>query len=75
MFENQQKYKRFLKPFKNVFVLILIIFCVWMLFFDSNSWFIHNELNNEIDKLEEEHKLTISRAEQREADEWANRRR
>lgn len=54
MFENQQKYKRFLKPFKNVFVLILIIFCVWMLFFDSNSWFIHNELNNEIDKLEEE---------------------
>ena len=28
-----------------------------------------------IDKLEEEHKLSISRAEQREADEWANRRR
>lgn len=23
-------------------------------FFDSNSWFIHNELNNDIDKLEEE---------------------
>jgi cell division protein FtsB len=25
-----------------------------MLFFDSNSWFIHNELNNDIEKLEEE---------------------
>ena len=25
-----------------------------MLFFDSNSWFIHNELNNDIESLEEE---------------------
>ena len=45
---------KYLKPFKNVFVLILIIFAVWMLFFDSNSWFIHNELNEDIKKLEEE---------------------
>ena len=50
------KYKRLLKPFKNVFFLILIVFSVWMLFFDSNSWFIHNELNNDINKLEEEKK-------------------
>lgn len=48
---NRSKY---LKPFKNIFVIILIIFSVWMLFFDSNSWFIHNELNEEMDKLEEE---------------------
>ena len=54
MAEVQKKYKRFFKPLKNIFVLILIIFCVWMLFFDSNSWFIHNELNKEINKLEEE---------------------
>ena len=27
-----------------------------MLFFDSNSWFIHNELNQDIKKLEEEKK-------------------
>ena len=27
-----------------------------MLFFDSNSWFIHNELNNDIEKLEDEKK-------------------
>ncbi|MAE33645.1 MAG: flagellar export protein FliJ [Oceanospirillaceae bacterium] len=32
-------------------------------------------LESMIDKLEEEHKLATSRAEQREADEWANRRR
>jgi len=50
----QNKYDKFLKPFKNVFVLSLIVFAIWMLFFDSNSWFIHNELNEDIDKLEQE---------------------
>lgn len=54
MSKSQNKYKRFLKPFKNVFLLILIVFSVWMLFFDSNSWFIHNDLNNEIEDLEDE---------------------
>lgn len=48
------KYKRILKPFKNVFFVIFVIFSVWMLFFDSNSWFIHNELNNDIKDLEKE---------------------
>lgn len=52
----QNKYQKYLKPFKNVFVLILIIFSIWMLFFDSNSWFIHNELNEDIEKLEVEKK-------------------
>jgi len=54
MAKINSKYKRLLKPFKNVFLLILIVFSVWMLFFDSNSWFIHNELNTDINKLEEE---------------------
>lgn len=54
MTKTNSKYKRLLKPFKNVFLLILIVFFIWMLFFDSNSWFIHNELNNDIEKLEEE---------------------
>ncbi len=44
---------KYLKPFKNWFVLILAGFVVWMLFFDANSWFIHNELNNEIEALED----------------------
>ena len=48
------KYKRFFKPLKNVFLLIFIIFAIWMLFFDSNSWFIHNELNNDVEALEDE---------------------
>mgnify|MGYP000256155130 CR=1 FL=1 len=54
MAKSSSKYNKFLKPFKNVFVLILIMFCVWMLFFDTHSLFLHRELNKEIDKLEEE---------------------
>ena len=54
MLRFDAKYKRVLKPFKNVFFLIFVVFAVWMLFFDSNSWFIHNELNNDIEALEKE---------------------
>lgn len=32
-------------------MLILLAFGVWMLFFDSNSWLVHYELNQEVDKL------------------------
>ncbi|MGC6431325.1 MAG: FtsB family cell division protein [Jejuia sp.] len=45
---------KYLKPFKNIYILALILFVVWMIFFDSNSWFIHNELNTEIEDLETE---------------------
>ena len=54
MTKSKNKYLKYLKPLKNIFVLILIIFCVWMLFFDAHNWFLHNELNKEIDKLEDE---------------------
>lgn len=36
----------------NRYVLILIAFGVWMYFFDDNSVRIHQELNDNIDKLE-----------------------
>ena len=45
---------KLIKPLKNWFVIILIVFAVWMLFFDANSWFIHNDLNNDIEALENE---------------------
>lgn len=51
---DRSKYSKILKPLSNKMVLILIIFSVWMLFLDRNSWFIHNELNEDIEKLEEE---------------------
>ncbi len=43
--------KNIFKPFKNIFLLVTIIFIVWMLFFDANSWLIQRELNKEIDAL------------------------
>jgi cell division protein FtsL len=45
---------KYLKPFKNIFILILAVFAIWMLFFDANSWLIHHELNTEIEDLENE---------------------
>ncbi|WP_194766011.1 FtsB family cell division protein [Tamlana sp. I1] len=48
------KKNKYLKPFKNIFLLIGVLFIVWMLFFDANSWIIHSELNGEIDDLENE---------------------
>lgn len=43
--------KNIIKPFKNIFLLITVIFIFWMLFFDANSWLIHKELNSEIEAL------------------------
>ena len=43
---------KYLKPFKNIYLLVLIVFVVWMLFFDVHSWLFHHELNSDIDELE-----------------------
>ena len=45
---------KILKPFKNVFILILTVFIIWMIFFDANSYLIHHELNSDINDLENE---------------------
>ena len=37
----------------NKYVIILVLFVVWMGFFDENSYMNHRELNQEIDKLED----------------------
>lgn len=43
---------KYLKPFKNIYVLVLIVFVIWMLFFDAHSWLFHYELNSDIEDLE-----------------------
>lgn len=45
---------KYLKPFKNPYILIVAVFLVWMLFFDANSWLIHRELNADMDELQNE---------------------
>tara|TARA_B110000483_G_scaffold225153_1_gene284571 strand:- start:2356 stop:2667 length:312 start_codon:yes stop_codon:yes gene_type:complete len=39
------------KPLKNIYVLILIVFIVWMTLFDANSWLMHADLNQDIEDL------------------------
>ena len=36
----------------NKYVLILILFLVWMVFFDTNSFLFHKELNDDIESME-----------------------
>ena len=74
MTHPKKKYSPYLKPFKNIFILSLIVFSVWMLFFDSNSWFFHNDLNNDIEKLEQEkeHYNTEFKKDQKEIEKLAS---
>lgn len=43
---------RFVRFFSNRYVLIFMVFMVWMIFWDENSFLIDTEFNEEIDKLE-----------------------
>lgn len=47
------KQKKWVRIISNKYVLILLFFIVWMIFFDTNSYFIHRELNEDIESLEE----------------------
>lgn len=48
------KEKKWFKFFTNTYILVLTLFVIWMLFFDTNSFLIHRELQQEINKLEEQ---------------------
>ncbi|WP_410005652.1 FtsB family cell division protein [Aequorivita nionensis] len=45
--------KKWVRFISNKYVLILILFITWMIFFDTNSYLIHRELEGEIDALED----------------------
>ena len=45
---------RLLKLIKSTYGIIIILFIIWMIFFDSNSFTIHNELNNDINELNDQ---------------------
>lgn len=46
--------KKWFSWISNIYVLVLTVFLVWMLFFDTNSLLIHWELRKEIKKLEKQ---------------------
>ncbi|MGY5351357.1 FtsB family cell division protein [Wenyingzhuangia sp. IMCC45533] len=47
------KFNRLLKNKKIILPLVIVIFVIWMLFFDANSYLYQREYNNDIDKLEQ----------------------
>ncbi len=49
---KQFRENKVVKFLSNRYVLILILFLVWMLFFDENSFINHRELDKEVNKLE-----------------------
>ena len=48
------KKKKWFSILTNIYILILTVFVVWMIFFDTNSLLIHLELKREINKLEKQ---------------------
>jgi cell division protein DivIC len=51
---SELKNKRWFGIISNIYVLVLTVFVVWMVFFDTNSLLIHLELRKEIRKLEKQ---------------------
>ena len=47
------------KIYRYIYIIVFLIFLVWMIFLDTHSVKIHNELNQEIDKLEIQKKELI----------------
>lgn len=47
------KQKKWIRFVSNKYVLILLLFVIWMIFFDANSYLIHHELDGDINALEE----------------------
>ena len=51
MLKKSNRFLKLLKPFKNIYIVVLIIFIVWMVVFDANSWLIQSDLNDDIKDL------------------------
>lgn len=48
--------KTWFRIISNKYVLIGLVFAFWMIFLDTNSWFIHHELDQEIEELQDNKK-------------------
>ena len=51
---KQIRDNRVFRFISNKYVIVLLVFLVWMFFFDENSFLNHRELDKEIDKLEKD---------------------
>ena len=48
---SEVKKNKWIQYISNKYVLIFLLFLIWMFFFDTNSYFIHKELNEDRDAL------------------------
>lgn len=46
------KQKTWFKIITNRYGFVFLIFLIWMVFFDTNSWLTHQKLDNEISEME-----------------------
>ena len=46
------KHKTWFKILTNRYGFVFLIFAIWMIFFDTNSWISHQMLDNEISEIE-----------------------
>src|SRR5690606_25018858 len=53
-FIKKIRQNRWFSFFSNIYIVVLTVFAVWMIFFDTNSLLTHQELEKEIDKLEKQ---------------------
>lgn len=51
-----KKPKRWYRFLWNKYLIVLVLFGVWMFFFDQNSYFIHKELDKEVKTLNRDKK-------------------
>lgn len=61
---EELKGKKWFSVASNIYVLVLTVFVVWMVFFDTNSLLIHLELRKEIRKLEKQQEFLREEIEQ-----------
>lgn len=51
---SELRKKKWFALASNIYVMVLSVFVIWMIFFDTNSLLIHLELRKEIRKLEKQ---------------------
>ena len=51
MQKKSNRFLKLLKPFQNIYFVVLIIYIMWMVVFDANSWLIQSDLNDDIEAL------------------------
>jgi cell division protein DivIC len=49
---SELKKNKWFRIFGSTYAVILVLFIIWMLFFDTNSFLIHKELDDDIESLE-----------------------